>query len=725
VDRESLRVPIAWLAVVVFLAILRMVGSFSPPASLWGLDSLADMNPALSGLLLLFLFPLLKGPTLALGRLVYRIVSGRNATFLLFAATMGAVFVLFRSRNFLLGDSLLYVHAMDEGLTIESAGRREAGSIFVVSALHWSLRKTALGNSETAFVIASVAAGVVYILLAYAVARLMAESLHGRALIFASLVAMGAMQAFFGHAEYYSLVAASGTLHILLALYWLKGRCNLVFPAVSLALAVFVHIMNALLLPAFAWLFLSALRQRRYAQAVASSVLAPAVLIGVAAIIKYPKESFLKIFQKGLHMLPLQESRHYAYSVFEPTHLSEVANELLLTAPCLPLLFAAILWAGRRRGRDASASEHAGDTKEGAAAAGQDRNGSCATGLQSVVGAKAPGPHAMKGYLLFLALGAGFFCLTANPALGMARDWDIFVFPFIVLTLVASIVAAGRVVDERRLLWLCGAVTVIGGLHLGLFVANNRTPEAYVPRFRRIAMEGDFFTESPRGELWRYLGWEAIKAGDNRQAKEDLLRSIRDWPEQLKSYKMLATLEIGRQHDWLASDQARARRTALRLDTEEKIMGEAARLGLNSYYNNVVAVAPMKARALLGGGLAALKVLAPDSIVVDAFRRAVEADPSDTEARAFWGDMHRLHGQLDEAERDYAMVLAVDKWHIRSFLGRACILGARGEPELAFILAKELREHYPWSIEAQVFMKAWEAGELSEPEDFRNFMVTQ
>jgi hypothetical protein len=188
---------------------------------------------------------------------------------------------------------------------------------------------------------------------------------------------------------------------------------------------------------------------------------------------------------------------------------------------------------------------------------------------------------------------------------------------------------------------------------------------------------------------------------------------------------MLATLEIGRQHDWLMSDQARARRTALGLDTEEKIMGEAARLGLNSYYNTVVAEAPMKARALLGGGIAALKVLAPDSIVVDAFRRAVEADPSDTEARAFWGDMHRLHGQLDEAEQDYAMVLAVDRWHIRSLLGRACILGARGEPEMAFILVKELREHYPWSIEAQVFMKAWNAGELSEPEDFRRFMVTQ
>lgn len=725
-ERESLRVPIAWLVVVLLLSALRAVGAFAAPAWLWGMDSLADLNVVWTLLLAVFLWPLFKGPTLAVGGLVTRLVDRWGVLFFSFTGAMTALFFLFRSRNFLLGDSLLYVHAMEEGVKIESAGRREAGSTIVVSALHWSLRKTAMGDSETAFVIASVAAGAVYIVLAYAVARALAFSVQARALIFSSLVAMGSMQIFFGHAEYYSLVAAAGMLHILLAFYWIKRRCSLVYPAIALALALFVHIMNAILLPAFAWLLLCALRERKYAQAAGSAALAPAILISVATLIDYPRASFMAIFSKGLHMLPFRESGDYAYSLFDPTHLGEVANELLLTAPCLPLVALAALWVGRRKGRgesaaqmlEASADETQGETEP-------RQRGELAGDLAHESAVDPHGEWVMRGYLLTLAFGAAFFSFTANPALGMPRDWDIFAFPFIVMTLVASVAATARVADRRLLLWLCGAVTVIGGLHLALFVGNNRDPDAYVPRFRRIAMEDDLFTKSPRGELWRYLGWEAIKGKKIDQAREDLLRSVADFPTQIKAYKMLAIIEIGRQYDWLSSPDGRARRRALELDTDQKMMEEASRLGLNRYYSTVVENAPNKVRALLGGGTAAMKVLAPDSVVVDAFRRAVEADPRDLEARAFWGDMHRLHGQLDEADSDYNWVLAQQKWQVRAYLGRACVLGARGEPEMAFILMKELREHYPWSIEAQVFMNAWNDGKLSKPEDFRDFFVTQ
>ena len=48
----------------------------------------------------------------------------------------------------------------------------------------------------------------------------------------------------------------------------------------------------------------------------------------------------------------------------------------------------------------------------------------------------------------------------ANPALGMARDWDIFAFPFMLITLAASAAAARRLKDKHLILWLCGAITV-------------------------------------------------------------------------------------------------------------------------------------------------------------------------------------------------------------------------------------------------------------------------
>ena len=152
---------------------------------------------------------------------------------------------------------------------------------------------------------------------------------------------------------------------------------------------------------------------------------------------------------------------------------------------------------------------------------------------------------------------------------------------------------------------------------------------------------------------------------------------------------------------------------------------EAARLGLNRYYGTIAQDAPNKVRALIGAGTAAINVAAPDSMIVDAFKRAVEEDPEDLEARAFWGDMLRTHGLYDEADEQYNWVLSRRRWQVRAYIGRACVLGARGEPEMAFILVKELREHYPWSVEAQQYLNEWRDGKLKEPEEFRTFLVAE
>lgn len=713
-EKFDIRVPIVWMLVVFALLVLRAVATFDPSVWLWGLDSLADRPPVWTLALIPFALPFLKRPTLAIGRAVTRLFHRSTGVTLACAGAMGALFVLFRSRNFLLGDSLLYVHALREGIQIASAGTREAGATIVVSALHWSLRKTALADSQTTFVIASVTAGVVYVILSMAVARLLARTVQGRGLIFASLIALGGLQIFFGHAEYYSLVAASGMLFIYLSLRWAKGRGNLVLPALAFALALFVHMMNAILIFAFLWLIVCALRCGRRVQAVAAALLVPAILLVAGILIHYPLDSLTAIFARGKHMLPLinTDPDYYAYGILDVTHLSEVANELLLTATCLPLLAIGGLWAARRRGR-----EHVGEDGGGGADGGAGEGSSLAAAEQVC-------PWAIGGFLLCAAGGAAIFSLTANPALGMARDWDIFAFPFMVMTLAAA-TAAGALGDPRRILWLCGAVTLIGGMHLALFVANNRAPSSYVPRFKRIALQADLFTPTPRAELWRYLAWEEIKAGDIKEAKEDLLYSIRDFYTQVKAYKMLAVLEIGEQFDWLASPAGKERREALDIDSEEKMMAEAARLGLNHYYGTVVETSPYKVKALIGAGIAAINVGAPDSLIVDAFKRAVQADPEDLEGRAFWGDILRIHGRYDQAEEQYDWVLSKRRWQIRAFIGRACLLGVRGEPEMAFILVKELREHYRWSVEAQQFLNDWHDGKLKTEDDFRTFLVAQ
>jgi hypothetical protein len=686
---SPLKIPSSWTAWVVVLLVLRVFATLGAPVWLWGLDSLADRSPQWWLLLLGFALPLSAPLMLKVGSLVSRLMERSGLVPLYLAAALGALFALFRSTNFLLGDSLLYVHALREGIQIESAGRREAGATLVVSGLHWTLSKTALTGSLVPFVAASVVAGIIYVLLAFVISHTTAAASQSRGLVFASLLALGGLQIFFGHAEYYSLVAASGMLYIYLSIRWLKGGGSLLHPALALALSLFVHVMNTILVLSFVWLLFRAVRRGRHSEAVAAALVVPLLLASVAVIIHYPWDSLLAIFSRGKHMLPFIHFDHefYAYAVFSPAHLVELANILLLASPCLPLL---LLAAGRPR--------------------------------------RGPGEEAgggLAGLLAFVALGAAAFTLLANPALGMARDWDIFAFPFMLMTLALSAAAARRLTDKRHILWLCGTITVIGTLHLALFVGGNRARSAYVPRFTRIAMAENLFAPTPRAELWRYLGWEALNMGDNEQAKDDLRRSIRDFTTQVKAYKMLAVVDIGSQFDWLASGKGSARRKALGLETEGQVTEEAARLGLAQYYTWAEKEAPNKVRAYLGAGVAAISVGAADSLVVDAFKRAVEADPEDLEARAFWGDMLRSHGLTDRAEEQYDWVLSKRRWHARATLGKACILGMRGEPEMAYVMVKELRDHYPWSIEAQQYLLARRDGKLATPDDFRTFMVSQ
>jgi len=582
VNGSSQRIPLAWLSVVIALAALRFAATFVAPDRLWGLDLLAGRGALWALFLLPFAAPLLTRRTASLGAVPARICGGGALLPVLVVVASGALFALFRSRNFLLGDSQLYVHALGEGLRIEPASVREAGATLVVSALHWALRKTAFADSETTFAAASVTAGIVYVALAFSTARLVARSPAGRGLVLASLLAGGFLQIFFGHAEYYSLVAASGMLYVLAALRWLEGKGRLFPAALALTLALAIHIMNAVLLPSFAWLLVRALRRKRYLSATAALAVVPLFLIAFSSAIDYPTGNFLAIFVKGRHMLPAgqYDSADYAYGLFESVHMRELANELLLTAPCLPLLAIAALWAlggrkrrgeeteapeGRGSGEPAPGAEAAGSVEwEGGPAAQED-----AARPREAATVRAGGsPGGAGAFLALLALGAGGFILTANPALGMARDWDIFAFPFILVSLAVSAAAAGGSLSKRRLMWLCGAVCVTGGLHLGLYVDNNRTPSAYAPRFRRIASQPELFTSIPRGELWRYLAWEAIKAGDLTQARSDLLHSIEDNPKQLKGYKMLAILDIGGQFDLLASPRSAVRRRQLDLDTE-------------------------------------------------------------------------------------------------------------------------------------------------------------
>jgi len=432
---------------------------------------------------------------------------------------MVLMFVLMRARTFFHGDGyqLLGAVAADvPGLKWSSFGE---------SALHIGLRQIIGGEGREAallsFQIIAVAAGLAAMVMTIWAARRLFSAFDDRVVFFAGIISSGYMLLFFGHVEYYSLFVASVLAFGMVGILALEGRIGRHAILWPLLVAIFMHSLGVVLLPAALYVLLCGSRAAhglaRLSRGAKALIVVALAASGIGAVVYVASINWSFRF----YFLTPWKDRFTVdgYTWFSGSHLLDLANLLLVLLPALPMLM----------------------------------------GLLGAVSVRAALKRPTYRFLLIALISVLGVVFVLDPRLGMARDWNLFSFAGVPLTLLAFY----TLIDNRDRIHryrLAGALAVLlGGLVLfprAQGLADPRIALAHfdVYRYMDLGRSWDagaylqvYYTEAGQpekgdsiaAEWWgtypaAVLHGEAAKLsqrGKNRQAADLLSRAIRVNPK--------------------------------------------------------------------------------------------------------------------------------------------------------------------------------------------------
>ncbi|MDH3217100.1 MAG: hypothetical protein OEN01_12570, partial [Candidatus Krumholzibacteria bacterium] len=584
-----------------------------------------------------------------------------------------AAFVVLRSENFLLGDTQNWVSAIAKGIRAGGGAHREPLPQALVTTIHRSVGEPLGWSVTSSFLVTGLPLGLTYLLLSAAIARRLSSSSAGSVFVFSAIGLGGALQLFAGYAEYYAFAATASLLVAWLGIRWADGDGRLIWLGLGFAFAILCHAQMMFALPAILVLVGLAIKHGKWKEALATLLAIP-VAAGLALLVLgFPFAEILGHAARSQHVLPPFGKSPFgvAYSAFAWVHAVDLLNVALLVAPALPVAVA--LCAGGRTKR---------------------------RGI----------------FLITFGSGLALFAIIVNPNLGMVRDWDIFVVPVIAVALWACQGAGSRLSQEDsdtagdpagkaqtlRLMGsgsLAGAVLVITLLHSLFWLYGNHHPHSALERIRRVAHNDKLFGPASLGETWRYIGSSELRSGDVERAKTSFLTSIRSYPEERMTYRLLAQIQIG-----LA---ARA--------------GGRAEAGLLSYHTALAQGAYKPGHAHLGA-LFAATTAGRDDLALEEARLMALAEPNSAEHLATWGDILRRSGSYGEAEDAYDRALALSPNNTRAVIGRACLAGVRGDKAGLEAGIRDALQRAPWSSQAQQFAAYLEQPGWLTPERCRKIL---
>lgn len=441
---RPVRPRVGWLVGAAFVsAAIVAAAAFLPAQRLWGVNHLAFVPPALRApalaLLALGFLPFFAGPVYrmkirvcdAVGASHRRALKSALVVLLAVAATAG--FWSARSSTLLLGDGQLLVRSfeaaeegyervimrsakaiMDEetiapGTTLFYYGAVKTGAKFKKEPLPSMRALNCVLGGLLIWLLGTIATG---------------SFARGELRLWLLVLALGScsLELFFGYIENYTTPTLLLAIYVVLAFRALHARGPAWVAIVPLAMACYAHVQSILFVPSFVYLLLWTRAPERR-----------------AALLRYWPASFSAAAFMGVIVVPLigKASKFYVplgfsnekYALFSPHHLIDIVNELFMLLPILPVV-AVMAWLGRDAER-ASARERLRDPRT----------------------LKTPTEwftHPAEWQLTTtILIPCAFYILFFHPAIGMARDWDLFTMattalvPFVLLVLNRYLRATG------------------------------------------------------------------------------------------------------------------------------------------------------------------------------------------------------------------------------------------------------------------------------------------
>lgn len=458
----------------------RLAVNLLPPGRTWGFDQARYFSFAEIAIFLLILIAIWAATLIypKYGKFIKERIKNRpilhNLSPTLGLLAIVPLFVIFSDSTNLLGDGLLRAAELEPRpiLFMLKIYPAEFLTYIIHSfAYNFVFAKFGLQPAFT-YRFFSYLAGVLFVICAYHLAGKLKSAKISRWIAFVYILSWGGLIYFFGYVESYSLAAAVWIFLFLALRRYLETGENFRWVAVLFLLAFFLHNLTAVSLIPMTLAYWQKNKTNGFKKLIP-------ILLTWAPVVAWGIFGYLGN-KHGAFLLPHSKSEP-AYHLFSGLHLSDMANELLLVSPLLPLLL--ILPA----------------VKEGS----------------SVV---------KNTFSKFLGLNAlfAFACLFfIDPALGMARDWDLFCLPLL-------------------------------ALHLYLFTIVD---------WQKVARP--LLTAIPIFSIGITSGWILLNAAESKSLRrfEDILQY--DWKRSAYGYETLANYHVTRGN---TAEAERAFRASLEIE---------------------------------------------------------------------------------------------------------------------------------------------------------------
>jgi len=245
------------------IILVHAVASFFPEERLWGVNQLAYIPLVPRWIIIASVFLMLI-PTV--NRTLYDVLARffnlaeknlkkthRYYTYVFFSLVSLVPFWMFKTKTHLLGDGYLRARDIMGGAKFSVTEPLD----FYLHALTYRLLKS---DGFQIYSLLSCLGGALFVFLALWLSCLLGKENKERVLAFVILISMGSVQLFFGYVESYTWVYIGIMAYFLFSLWFLEGKCSLIFPGLALLFSIGLHLSALYLLPSLVYLCVSRAR---------------------------------------------------------------------------------------------------------------------------------------------------------------------------------------------------------------------------------------------------------------------------------------------------------------------------------------------------------------------------------------------------------------------------------------------------------------------------------
>ncbi len=398
-----------------------------------------------------------------------------------------ALFYLLRAQTHFLGDGYEAI-----ALLSQSSGflkKTNYGTVLVTNFIYDMFDDSSDSNALLTYQVVSYFSGAIFVLVSAVLAWCQWSDLRTRILGFLVIITSGCMLLFFGYVENYSLFVLLVLIYAMVGLLAVDNRISKywIFPAFVFVL--FFHVFGSVLvLPTIYVLFRRTTIGDKIKTLQSATKVLIAVLLGLAGlvILAYAFKNYMFL---RFAIVPLFDNRFTidGYSLFSLAHLLDFVNLLVLLVPGLPLLFLL-----KRR--------------------------QCKRWVRTSAGI----------FLLLLTGSSILIAFIFEPKLGMPRDWDLFSFAAVPLSLIVFSLFLSDKKSNLLGVKLASYAIVLGVISLTARVGIGAVPEHGLQQFRN-----NMKLDRARGRNAGLLLVNYFKAqGDSLKSEEELELWVNTYPER-------------------------------------------------------------------------------------------------------------------------------------------------------------------------------------------------